>query len=70
MLFRLLFHSLLFGWTVVISWAESHGSLVPDTTVVAQVADQAITTDDVTQLRQRLRRLGRDPLSPAQALRP
>ena len=70
MLSRLLLHFLLFGWTVVISWAESHGALVPDTTVVAQVADQAITADDVAQLRKRLLRLGRDPLSPAQALRP
>ena len=70
MLSRLLLHFLLFGWTVVISWAESHGSFVPDTTVVARVADQAITTDDVTRTRKRLLRLGRDQLSPAQALRP
>ena len=70
MLSRLILYSLLFGWTAVISWAESHGSLVSDTTVVAQVADQAITTDDVARLCKRLLRLGRDPLSPAQALRP
>ena len=69
MLSRLLLHFLLFGWTVVISWAESHGSFVPDTTVVARVADQAITTDDVTRTLKRLR-LSYDQLSPAQALRP
>lgn len=70
MISRLLFYFLLFGWTGVISWAESHGSLVSDTTVVARVADQAITTDDVARVRKRLLRLGRDQLSPAQALRP
>ena len=70
MLSRLLLHFLLFGWTAVIGWAEPSDSLVSDTTVVAQVADQAITADDVARLRKRLLRLGRDPLSPAQALRP
>ena len=70
MLSRLILCSLLFGWTAVIGWAESHDSPVSDTTVVAQVADQAITADDVARLRKRLLRLGRDPLSPAQALRP
>ena len=70
MLSRLLLHFPLFGWTAVIGWAEPSGSLVSDTTVVAQVADQAITTDDVTRLRKRLLRLGRDRLSPAQALLP
>ncbi len=67
---RLLLHSLLFGWTAVISWAEPHGSLVPDATVVARVADQAITTDDVARTLKRLLRLSRDQLSPTQALRP
>ena len=70
MVFRLLLYFLLFGWTAVMGWAEPSGPLVSDTTVVAQVADQAITTDDVARLRKRLLRLGRDPLSPAQALRP
>ena len=70
MLSRLLLHFLFFGWTAVIGWAEPSDSLVSDTTVVAQVADQAITADDVARLRKRLLRLGRDPLSPAQALRP
>ena len=70
MLSRLLFHFLLFGWTAVIGWAEPSGPLVSDTTVVARVADQAITADDVARIRKRLLRLGRDPLSPAQALRP
>lgn len=69
MLPRLLLHFLLFGWTVAIGWAESHGSLVPDTTVIARVADQAITTDDVARTLKRLR-LSYDQLSPAQALRP
>ena len=67
---RLLLHSLLFGWTAVLSWAEPHGSLVPDATVVARVADQAITTDDVARTLKRLLRLSRDQLSPTQALRP
>ena len=67
---RLLLHSLLFGWTAVISWAEPHSSLVPDATVVARVADQAITTDDVARTLKRLLRLSRDQLSPTQALRP
>ncbi|MXY44643.1 MAG: hypothetical protein F4Y50_11425 [Dehalococcoidia bacterium] len=70
MLSRLLLHFLLFGWTAVIGWAEPSDSLVSDTTVVAEVAGQAITADDVARLRKRLLRLGRDPLSPAQALRP
>ena len=69
MLPRLLFHFLLFGWTTVIGWADPHGPLVPDTTVVARVADQAITTDDVARTLKRLR-LSYDQLSPAQALRP
>ncbi len=70
MLSRLLLNSLLFGWTAVMGWAEPRDFLVPDATVVARVSDQAITTDDVARILKRLQRLGRDQLSPAQALRP
>ena len=70
MLFRLLLHSLLFGWSTAIGWSEPHAPLVPDTTVVARVADQAITIEDVARTRKRLLRLSRDQLSPAQTLRP